>query len=410
MSLRRALAWMWLAAFSGAALWLTFKLPSARLETSIFELVPWKAPNMAARAGAEALRTQVERRLMILVGAPDSDVAVRAAESYAGALASLSGATSVFCAVPPNVAARALAFYGPHRFKLLSIRDRTLLAHDGNGLLAGALQALYLPAGFNGGFNRDPFGTFGHWLAETSLLSGGLALKDGHLEAQAQGLTWVAVEAEAPPASDETGRLLLARGLERAAATARSHGATELLRTGFLFHEQAAASQARREVGEVGGLSTALLALLLWVAFRRPRPMLLALLPAAIGCIAGAAAVLLLWARVHSVAMVFGSTVVGVADDYGLYYLSGLYDGAWDSARRAQHSWPPLALAMATSVLGYAVLAFLPIPALKQVAVFAVVGLTADWAGVVLWYPMLAGGLKELPKRRIQSARALRRG
>jgi len=401
---------------------LAVKLPKARLETNIFELVPWKAPNPAARAGAAALRGQVERRVLVLVGAADPGAAERAADAYAGVLKSLSGSSAVVCALPPEAATRALACFEPHSFGLLSMRDRALLrgsgagsssrSGDGSGLLRSAEEGLYLPSGFNGslGFSRDPFGIFGRWLEENAALSGDLSLRDGHLETEGEGLTWVAVSAEADPDQAEGARRAFDAGLERAADAARAEGASGLLRTGFLFHEHVAAAQARREVGAVGLLSTGLLALLLWVAFRRGRPMLLALLPAAVGCVAGAAAVLLLWARVHAVALVFGSTVVGVADDYGLYFLSGLYDGAWDSARRGRSAFAPLGLAMATSVLGYAVLALLPIPGLKQVAVFACVGLAVDWAGVVLWYPRLTAGLKALPKARIAAARGLRRG
>jgi predicted exporter len=412
LGLRRGLALAWLAAFGAAALWLALQLPHARLETSIFELVPWKAPNAAARAGAAALRSQVERRVLVLVGAADPAVAGRAAEAYAGVLKGLSGVGSVVCAMPPGAMERALACFEPHRFALLSSRDRAALAAGGDGLLREAEQGLYLPSGFDVslGFSRDPFGSFGRWLAENAALSGSLSLRDGHLEVQGGGLTWVAVSAEAAPSPDEGARRAQDLGFEGAAAAARAQGASGLLRTGFLFHEHAAAAQARREVGAVGALSTGLLALLLWVVFRRARPMLLALLPAAVGCVAGAAAVLLLWSRVHAVALVFGSTVVGVADDYGLYFLSGLYDGPWDASRRGRSALAPLALAMATSVLGYAVLALLPIPGLKQVAVFATVGLAADWAGVVLWYPILTRRLRALPERRVAKASALRLG
>jgi predicted exporter len=409
LGLRRGLAFAWLAAFVAALLWLALRLPSAGLETSIFELVPWKAPNPAAAAATLALRRQVESRFQVFVGAADPRVAERAAEGYATVLHRTNGVSSVVCAVPANALSTALSCFRAHRAGLLSAPDRVLLSAGGDGLLRQAELGLYLPPGFGGSFETDPLGTFGRWLEGNAALSGNLSLRDGHLEIDSGGLTWVAVNAVAAPSLDAGAMRAFDASLQTAAAAARGLGATGLLRSGFVFQEHAAARQAMREVGSVGALSTALLAVLLWFAFRRRRPILLALLPAMVGCLAGAAAVLLLWSRVHAVAMVFGSTVVGVADDYGLYFLSGIYDKPWDSDRRARLAVGPLALAMATSVLAYAALVLFPIPALKQVAVFAAVGLAADWAGVVLWYPRLTRSLESAPQSRIAAVAALRR-
>lgn len=407
MGLRRALAWAWLAAFAAACGWLALRLPSAGLETSVLAWAPWSAPDPAVQAATKAVQERVGKSALILCGAPDPAAAGRAADACAAALRRADGLGSVACAVPPGAGNALLDFYGPRATLLLSAGDRADLASGGDGLLRSAEAGLAFPGGLDAGlgFERDPFGVFGRWLSGAAALSGGLGLEDGHLLARGEGLCWAAVSVRV----DDGGAEALARAWPAAAAAARAAGARALLRSGFAFHEAGAAAQAKRESGRVGALSTALLALLLALAFRRPRPMLLALLPAAVGCAAGAAAVLLLWTKVQAVALVFGSTVVGVADDYGLYFLSGLYDGPWDPQRRGRACLAPLALAMGTSVAGYAVLGILPIPALRQVAVFACVGLAADWAGVVLWYPALTKGLEPVPERRKERAARLRR-
>jgi predicted exporter len=411
LNLKRALAYAWLAVFVLALAWLGWRFPQASLETSIFELVPWRAPNPAAQSASQALREQVERRILLLVGSEDSALAREGAEAAAAILrAPDSGCARVVCAVPPQAAKAALDFYAPRAPLLLAPEDRRLL--ESGGSLAGrSVQSLYAPAGFGGslGFARDPLGTFGPWLSANAGLGGALAPRDGYLEIEDQGRTWVAVVAEVSGTAGAVGPAAerLDRSLNQACAAARGRGA-QVLRSGFVFHEHAAAEQARREVSWVGLASTGLLAVLLWVVFRRPRPMALALLPAAIGCVAGAAAVLALWTKVHAVALVFGGTVVGVADDYGLYFLSGLYGSFWDPQRRLKAAFAPLTLAMGTSVLGYAALALLPIPALKQVAVFASVGLLFDWAGVVLWYPRLTKGFRRVAPTLVLRADRLR--
>jgi predicted exporter len=177
------------------------------------------------------------------------------------------------------------------------------------------------------------------------------------------------------------------------------------LRAGFVFHELEATRQARGEVGSIGTVSLLLLGLLVALALPQWGPRALAFAPVLVGSLCGAAAVLALWDSVHLVALVFGSTVVGVAEDYGLFYLCGAYQvGPWDARARRDQVLLPSLMALLTSLLGYAALLFLPIPALKQVAVFAAAGLTMDWAGVLLWYPALLGRLR--PAGAVRRARA----
>ncbi len=408
MAPRRVLAWAWLAALVWAGLWLALRLPGARLDTDISGLAPWAAPEPAVRAAESAQRSRVERSALVLVGAPTAREAAQGADACAAVLGRAPG-VAVRSRLPRGAGTGFLDFYGPRSGLLLSREDARSLRSGGEDLLRRAEAAPFLPAWEDGGlgFARDPFGLFGDWLLETSARLGRLAPEAGRLTLRSGGMAWVAVTVHLA-----SGGAAQALGADwpAAAAAARGAGARVLLRAGFPFHEAAAAAQARRESGMVGALSTALLALLLVPVFGSPRTAFLALLPALVGCVFGATAVLLCWSRVHAVALVFGSTVVGVADDYGLYFLCGLYDGVWDPVRRLRESAAPLALAAATSVAGYAALAFLPIPALRQVAVFAGVGLSLDFAGVLLWYPRLSARLGPLSPGRVAAAGILARG
>ena len=50
---------------------------------------------------------------------------------------------------------------------------------------------------------------------------------------------------------------------------------------------------------------------------------------------------------------------------------------------------PAITLGLATTLVGYAALAAAPFPGLKQIAVFAIIGLIGAFATVTLWFPML---------------------
>jgi len=407
----RALRAGWLALLLLAAGFLAWRLPRAELQTSIFGLVPWQARHPAAEDGAQALREQLQKKVLILAGADQAPRAMAAAEALASSLRSLSGVAQVLCKVDESKAAEALGFFDPWRGGLYTPGDRAALRGDGRALLQAAQEGLYLPPGFglSLGFDRDPFGTYGRWLTQRGGQLGRFGLSQGHLALEDGGTTYVAVLADlGPRPAGMAGAQALSTGFERAFGEARAAGATRLLRAGFVFHELAAARQASGEVQSIGTVSLVLLFLLLILVLPQWGPRWLAFAPLLVGSVCGAAAVLLFWREVHLVALVFGSTVVGVAEDYGLYFLCGVYDrGRWDARARGRAALAPTGLALLTSVLGYAALCFLPIPALRQVAVFAAAGLCMDWAGVLLWYPLLARGAQVADPGRVERAESL---
>jgi predicted exporter len=149
-------------------------------------------------------------------------------------------------------------------------------------------------------------------------------------------------------------------------------------------------------MASIGSVSAVLLLLVMLVVFRGIRPTLLGFLPVAVGCQVATAA--LLWmggGKVHLIAMVFGATIVGVAEDYGMLFIAGLYEeGAWNGTKRMAEVGRSIFLGMLTSVAGYVALFFVPIPGLRQIGIFSIAGLAASWLTVALWYPWLSKGLK----------------
>ena len=79
------------------------------------------------------------------------------------------------------------------------------------------------------------------------------------------------------------------------------------------------------------------------------------------------------------------------AVDYGLHYC----DHRVRQRRRQRDSsgWPMscprITLGLITTLIGYAALAIAPFPGLKQIAVFALIGLVGAFATVALWFPLL---------------------
>ena len=413
--LRKILGPLWAVFLAACAAYLAVALPKASLESSIFALLPERDGDAAVQSASQDLRAEAEKRFLVLALDSDPEAAARAADAYAARLKASPAIAEAVCAIPPEGAGRMLDFFRPHRFRLLSGADRAALVGDTGALYDMAQRSLYLPPGVSGGlgFDGDPFGTFGRWLASRGAAAGGLVLQDGHLTAQVEGKTAVAVLGTlAPRGRGMEAQESLAALFDSAATAARAHSQGGILRSGFVFHELAAARQADKEMKSIGTVSAVLLLILLLAVFRGVRPTLLGFLPVATGCLAATA--ILLWTgggKVHLIAMVFGSTIVGVAEDYGMLFIAGLYEeGGWNAIKRMAEVGRSIFLGMLTSVAGYLALFFVPIPGLRQIGIFSIAGLVAAWLTVVLWYPWMAGRLKPVGpgSRRAASSLAAR--
>jgi len=153
-----------------------------------------------------------------------------------------------------------------------------------------------------------------------------------------------------------------------------------------VFYAAAARAGAKRDMERIGLGATIGVALLVLLAFRTLRPMLLGLLSAAIGILFGTLAVLVIDGEVQLVSLAFGASLIGEAVDYSiLLFAAHLAAGAvWTPERGVAMVRPGLTVAVGTSLLAYALLALLPFPGISQIARFALVGLAASYL-TVLW-------------------------
>jgi predicted exporter len=171
----------------------------------------------------------------------------------------------------------------------------------------------------------------------------------------------------------------------------------QLLAASGLLYAANGQQQATREMTWVGGGATLGILLLLLLAFRRWR-VLLAFVPVLVGMLFGAVACVALFGHMHVMTLVLGSSLIGVAVDYPLHYLSK----SW--SLKPWRSWPALRLTLSgltlsliTSAIGYLALAWTPFPALTQIAVFSAAGLLGAYLSAVCLLPALLKNVELLP-------------
>jgi len=148
--------------------------------------------------------------------------------------------------------------------------------------------------------------------------------------------------------------------------------------------------RTQREATWLGSIATVGLLLLLFMAYRRPRVLLLAALPIASAALAGLACVGILYGEVHGITLAFGFTLIGVAQDYPMHLFSHQRKGL-EPLANARALWPTLATGVASTCVAY--LAFLAsgVTGLAQLAWFTITGLAV--AGLTTRYllPRIVG-------------------
>lgn len=397
---RRRLPWLFAVALLGLlalAAWQWRDGPP--VSANLLELLPAGAPDALRQQAERRMEEPLNRDLVLLLRHPDD---ARAQALVAGIGERLQG-SGLYERVQWNLQAdlpalRAQLLAG--RLALLSAADRQRLLDEPEAFLQARVQNLY--DAFGGGYSLVPAEQDWLGLAEAiprSLPRPGRVVVDldGSLLAEHDGERWTLLRARTRGDAFE-GDLPLRVAEQVAAArdTVQAAGG-ELLAAGGLLYAAQGQRQARSESGLIGGVSSVASLLLLLLVFRRVR-VLLALLPALVGVLAGAVACVALFGHIHVLTLVLGASLIGVAIDYPLHYLSKSWTlQPWNTWRALGATLPGLTLGLATNAVGYLALSFTPFPALTQVAIFSVAGLLGSYLCAVCLLPALLGRASIVP-------------
>ncbi|MFL9964688.1 MMPL family transporter [Paraburkholderia sediminicola] len=404
----------WLLLALAAALYCAWRFAGpSPLQTDLLALLPATEADPVAEKAVDTLASALGDRTVLLVTSHDDKHAKAAAQQLGASLQKSGAFASVTAELPPFDLAQIAALYMPYRFGLLAPVDRAALAAGAAGASGASrasgptlrdtlAQRIYSP--LHGGLSTpladDPFGWLERWLGGLPLATSNLEVEDNLLVAHRGAATSVLIVATLRGSAYET-------KTQRAVQAALAHSESALrqafpdvsvARTGAVFYAESARSAAEREVHLIGIASLCGIALLMLWVFRSPRLLLLGFVSTAFGIVCALAVTLLVFGKLHLLTLVFGASLIGEAVDYSIQYFV-VYLGArrdWDARRGARTVRPALTVALLTSLLGYAILTWVPFPALKQIACFAMVGITTAFASVLWLLPAL---LTRAPKR-----------
>lgn len=374
-------------------------LPRLRVETDLLALLPPQAADAEVELALEQFSARLSRKVLFLVGAQDDATAREAARAFAAVL----GKSDAFAVVQGEVGQDLEAvkrLYLAHRAYLLSRRSEERLAAGRAGdLYLDARRDLYTPAGLMRPIDvvRDPLGLGSEYLLEQLPSLGNARLDGSRLVVSGDRATYVVIAAEtagSPFSVDVQDRAEKAIDAAFAAARSTEGAAVRLLQSGALQHATAATSDARAEVSLFGSIATVGVLALMLLLFRSWRAPALGIVALAAGAAAGITATHFLFGQLHLIALVFGSSLIGVAIDYSMHFFSDQFRDPerWSPTDALAHVGRPILLGLSATLLGYAGLLLLPFPGLRQMAVISLAGLSTACACVFLLYPALARG------------------
>jgi len=393
----KRLALLWLLIVSllighNAWLWLGKRISPG---TDILALLPASQRDPVLNQAFSHMVDSAQQRVVALVGGASWPEAVRAADAYQAVIGQHPQLLQTTSAMSDQLQRDWLAAFDQSRLLLLTPEQQASLQsappqHWTDAALSGLYGAFSGPK--LGAWQDDPFALFSGWVQHRAQETP-VRPRDGKLYVEGNGRAYVVVLMTLqPPAFAITTQKAALPVLEAATAAAqRQVPAADIITAGVVLHAAAAGNQAAGEMATIGIGSLAGILLLMWLSFRSLKPIALIATSIAVGCLGALSACWLLFGQIHLLTLVFGASLIGIAQDYGIYFLCARLGSppTLASQQLLRRLLPGLALMLLAAIIGYMGLALTPFPGLQQMAVFSGLGLLFAWLTVICWFPVL---------------------
>lgn len=378
-------------------------LPQARLNSSVLAMLPKQALGAIPPSLNDGFMQRLDRQLVWLVS-PGKKADPQAARSWLSLLQKSQALAEVKGPMDADSQQAWGTFFWQHRNGLIDSDTRARLQNGGEAQAQWILSQLYSAfSGVSGKeLQNDPLMLMRG--SQLAMAKNGqrLRLMDGWLVAQdEQGNYWYLLHGELAGSSfdmQQTHQLVTTLNTLEGELKAQ-YPQAQLLSRGTMFYSDYASQQAKRDVSTLGVATLFGVILLIVAVFRSLRPLLLCLISIGIGALAGTVVTLLIFGELHLMTLVMSMSIIGISADYTLYYLTermvhGAETSPWQSLSKVRNA---LLLALLTTVAAYLIMMLAPFPGIRQMAVFAAVGLSASCLTVIFWHPWLCRGLPVRP-------------
>ena len=364
-----------------------FSFDRSAVKTDFRSLLPAEETTAQTNELFSAVADNSARHLVVTIGANTAENALRAAELTEKSL--IKSGLTVTDADAESLR-QTVQFLAPYRNTFLTDQDRHFLeTADDAQLLRRALKNLYRPiSSVILPWQDDPLGLFANRFQEL--------FTDPHFSVRGRFLT---VGSPSDPSqfavvlnvtAVDTLRLSgtpITDAVRTARHDAQSTVSSAVIKAaGPLLMSEAAASAAQQEASVIGTFSALGVALLVLFFYRTLTPAIWMIVTLGLSFLTAANAVFLVFGEIHLLTLVFGTTLLGIAADYVFHFLTELFQQPSASAAR-RALFKSLSVSLLTTLAGYSVMLIVPMPILRQMALFCIAGLSAAFCFVMLLGP-----------------------
>ena len=383
-----------------SALVLMLKGPSAQIDASVLSLLPRHSVQALPPELEDGLLERLDRQVVLLLGGPK----VTTADAHA--LTQKLEASGYFATVQGELSAEFKQEYGQ---ALYQHRNAWVTPELQAALASGArteqvLAQLFSPfAGVSAQeIINDPWLVLRDFqLNQLNQAASKLKLHEGWLTTHNdQGHTYFFIRAELQgQAFSIANNAALSHYIQELSNNYHQQG-LRLLSRGTVFYSHEAAQLAQRDVTVLGSTTVILVLALIWAVFRSLRPVIMVLISCASGALVAVSATIAIFGGIHLITLTLAVSIVGVSVDYSLYYLTARLTAPKEHSplTTLQAVQPAIIWALVASVISYGALALTPLTGMRQMAVFAVFGLSGACLTVLCLHPLLAQGIKPDPR------------
>ncbi|MEQ1484367.1 MMPL family transporter [Methyloglobulus sp.] len=383
-------AWLWLAMMLVIGTLGSQTLTNDWLETDFLALLPASEQQPEIANAIQQHNEQRDRKVIWLAGAATSEAAINHASQLKQQLQQSRLFKTILLELPQQQFLQQYQQLFPYRYQLLDAQTQATLKQNPKDLLSRNLETLYSPMGqmTAADLEHDPLLVFSRYFHAQNPVK--LTVEQGIVVLHDKNQYWALLLADLKDSHLQLDKLESLLALVNNAKAKIQETGGDLMVTGMPLFTAYGSDSAKQEISTVGVGSSVGIIILMLLTFRSLRPLMLSFLAISCGLFAALVVSVLVFSKIHIITLVFGASLIGVADDYALHFMCDSFGAKnWQPRHGLRYIFPGLLIGLLTNLLSYSGLMLSPFPGLQQVALFSAVGLLVAWLTVVLLFPLL---------------------
>lgn len=367
---------------------------SLHVETDIFALLPQDDKNIVKEEAFNKVSREAARKVIILFANSNKESAYKAAVHFYQKIRNADYITEKNFLIDNSYKEDLSNWYANYRYHLLSPEYYEMLKTEkGIKIKDAALRNIYSPAS-SAGFvkvTEDPFLLFDNFFASLPFSRSALMPYKSVLMAEYNKKNYVfmslTLSSDAAFSVSKLNKIIADFDIYKDEAIINNPG-TEYIISGIPAHSAAISKRSMKEANVIAAVSIIFTVLLVLYVFGSLKPLFLSLFSIGAGFLWAFAFTHFIFKEIHFITIVFGVSLIGIAVDYSFHFFAEYFSKEPQTGKGIlQRLFPSLSIALITTLLGYAALAVTPFPVLRQIACFAVIGLTMSFIVVIFLYP-----------------------